>query len=91
MNDPPDAPQRSSASPPVKPVAVFDVDGVVSPVHGHTAWGDDVVAGNVFGPAYTSTGSPPGPTTQPPQAGRPSRVRSIRGLSGPVTGPPGYP
>lgn len=33
---------------------VFDVDGVVSPVHGHTAWGDDVVAGNVFGPVYVS-------------------------------------
>jgi hypothetical protein len=33
---------------------VVDVEGVVSPVHGHTAWGDDVVAGNVFGPVYTS-------------------------------------
>lgn len=35
-------------------VAIFDVDGVVSPVHGRTAWGDDVVAGNVFGPVLTS-------------------------------------
>ena len=35
--------------------AVFvDIDGVISPVHGHTAWGDDVVAGNVFGPVYVS-------------------------------------
>lgn len=33
---------------------VVDVDGVVSPVGGHTAWGDDVVAGDVFGPVYTS-------------------------------------
>lgn len=32
----------------------FDVDGVVSPVHGHTAWGDDVVAGHVFVPVYVS-------------------------------------
>jgi hypothetical protein len=24
---------------------VMDVDGVVSPVHGKTAWGDDVVTG----------------------------------------------
>jgi hypothetical protein len=51
-----DAPVRSSASAPAKPAAIFDVDGVISPVHGHTAWGDDVVAGNVFGPAYTSPG-----------------------------------
>ena len=34
--------------------AIFDVDGVVSPVHGGTAWGDDVVAGNVFGPVPVS-------------------------------------
>jgi hypothetical protein len=33
---------------------VVDVDGVVSPIGGHTAWGDDVVAGDVFGPVYTS-------------------------------------
>ena len=33
---------------------VVDVDGVVSPVHGHTAWGDDVVAGHVFGPVRVS-------------------------------------
>jgi hypothetical protein len=37
------------------PIAVvLDVDGVLSPVGGHTSWGDDVVAGQVFGPAYTS-------------------------------------
>jgi hypothetical protein len=29
---------------------IVDVDGVISPVHGLTEWGDDVVAGNVFGP-----------------------------------------
>jgi hypothetical protein len=33
---------------------VLDVDGVVSPVHGRTDWGDDVVAGNVFGPVVVS-------------------------------------
>ncbi|WP_028650217.1 HAD domain-containing protein [Nocardioides halotolerans] len=33
---------------------IVDVDGVVSPVHGHTAWGDDVVAGEVFGPVLVS-------------------------------------
>lgn len=35
-------------------VVICDVDGVVSPVHGHTAWEDDVVAGNVFGPVHVS-------------------------------------
>ena len=33
---------------------VLDVDGVVSPVHGTTLWGDDVVAGRVFGPVLVS-------------------------------------
>ena len=33
---------------------VVDVDGVISPINGHTAWGDDVIAGDVFGPVYTS-------------------------------------
>jgi hypothetical protein len=33
---------------------VVDVDGVVSPVHGNTAWRDDVVAGSVFGPVHVS-------------------------------------
>ncbi|WP_028651250.1 hypothetical protein [Nocardioides halotolerans] len=33
---------------------IVDVDGVVSPVWGHTAWGDDVVAGQVFGPVHVS-------------------------------------
>ncbi len=33
---------------------ILDVDGVVSPVHGHTAWGDDQVAGSLFGPVYVS-------------------------------------
>lgn len=35
-------------------VVVMDVDGVVSPVHGRTDWGDDVRAGNVFGPVLVS-------------------------------------
>lgn len=35
---------------------MIDVDGVVSPVHGHTDWGDDVVAGHVFGPVLVSPG-----------------------------------
>jgi len=33
---------------------VMDVDGVVAPVHGKTAWGDDVVAGRLFGPVLVS-------------------------------------
>lgn len=33
---------------------ILDVDGVVSPVHGSTAWGDDVVAGQLFGPVLVS-------------------------------------
>lgn len=33
---------------------LLDVDGVVSPVHGRTSWGDDVVAGHSFGPVATS-------------------------------------
>jgi hypothetical protein len=32
----------------------MDVDGVVAPVHGKTAWGDDVVAGRLFGPVLVS-------------------------------------
>jgi Swiss Army Knife RNA repair-like protein len=35
-------------------VAVFDVDGVVSPVKGRTAFGDDVTAGYTFGPVTVS-------------------------------------
>lgn len=35
-------------------VLVLDVDGVVSPVHGTTAWGDEVVAGWLFGPVAVS-------------------------------------
>jgi hypothetical protein len=35
-------------------VLIVDVDGVVSPVHGVTAWGDDVVAGRLFGPVLVS-------------------------------------
>ncbi|MFC4787373.1 HAD domain-containing protein [Nocardioides sp. MAHUQ-72] len=33
---------------------ILDVDGVVSPVHGNTAWGDEVIAGHVFGPVAVS-------------------------------------
>jgi hypothetical protein len=33
---------------------VLDVDGVLSPLHGHTAWGDDQVAGDLFGPVDIS-------------------------------------
>ena len=33
---------------------IVDIDGVVSPVHGRTAWGDDVVAGQVFGDVLVS-------------------------------------
>jgi hypothetical protein len=33
---------------------VLDVDGVVSPLCGHTAFGDDVVAGHVFTPVLVS-------------------------------------
>ena len=33
---------------------VMDVDGVVAPVHGTTAWGDDVVGGRLFGPVLVS-------------------------------------
>jgi len=33
---------------------VMDVDGVVSPVHGKSEFGDDVVAGHLFGPVYVS-------------------------------------
>lgn len=33
---------------------VMDVDGVVSPVHGKTLFGDDVVAGHLFGPVHVS-------------------------------------
>lgn len=35
---------------------VLDVDGVVSPVHGPTGWGDDVTVGRVFGPVIVSAG-----------------------------------
>lgn len=38
-----------------KRAIVLDVDGVVSPVGGTaTAWGDDVLAGHVFGPVVVS-------------------------------------
>jgi hypothetical protein len=33
---------------------VMDADGVVSPIHGSTAWGDDVQAGQLFGPLWVS-------------------------------------
>ena len=50
-----DNPRHVAVSPPVgRVVVVVDVDGVISPVGGQTAWGDDVVAGNVFGPVYVS-------------------------------------
>jgi hypothetical protein len=39
---------------PCRIAVVVDVDGVVSPVHGRTAWGDDVICGNVFGPVFVS-------------------------------------
>jgi hypothetical protein len=42
--------------PPPRNALIVDVDGVVSPVHGRTAWGDDVTAGNVFGPVLVSPG-----------------------------------
>src|SRR4051812_18450683 len=36
-------------------VVIVDVDGVVSPVHpSGTTWGDEVVAGQVFGPVLVS-------------------------------------
>lgn len=38
-------------------LVVVDVDGVVSPVHpaaGHASWGDEVTAGNVYGPVLVS-------------------------------------
>lgn len=34
---------------------VLDVDGVVTPVNGASAWGDDVYAGDVFGPVHVSS------------------------------------
>jgi hypothetical protein len=33
---------------------VCDVDGVLSPVHGRSMWGDDVVVGYLFGPVFSS-------------------------------------
>ena len=33
---------------------VLDVDGVLSPLHGHTTWGDDQIAGDLFGPVHLS-------------------------------------
>ena len=42
--------------PPPGKALIVDIDGVVSPVHGRTAWGDDVTAGNVFGPVLVSPG-----------------------------------
>lgn len=33
---------------------VMDVDGVVSPVHGKSEFGDDVIAGHLFGPVSVS-------------------------------------
>jgi len=50
VSEPADTPEPMAAT----KALILDIDGVVSPVHGHTAWGDDVVAGNVFGPAYVS-------------------------------------
>ncbi|MGB3763756.1 MAG: hypothetical protein WA966_11075 [Ornithinimicrobium sp.] len=39
----------------LRPVlVVLDVDGVTSPVHGATAWTDDVETGDVFGPVVVS-------------------------------------
>lgn len=38
----------------VRRILVLDVDGVVSPIPGPTAWGDDVVSGHLFGPTITS-------------------------------------
>lgn len=35
-------------------LVVVDLDGVVSPVHGATVWGNDVVAGLAFGPVAVS-------------------------------------
>ena len=46
--EPRDVPSR----PPT--VVVVDVDGVVSPIHGPTDWGDDVHAGHLFGPVTVS-------------------------------------
>lgn len=41
--------------PPTPPtIVVVDIDGVVSPIHGPTDWGDDVAAGHVFGPVSVS-------------------------------------
>jgi hypothetical protein len=34
---------------PADKALILDVDGVISPVHGHTAWGDDTIAGTVLG------------------------------------------
>ena len=39
---------------PAETAVILDVDGVLSPVHGRTAWHDDVEAGNVFGPVLVS-------------------------------------
>lgn len=51
---PDDLPPRVG-SPLVRRAVIVDVDGVVSPVRGAgTVWGDEVVAGNVFGPVLVS-------------------------------------
>lgn len=47
--------QRTSPSGGLRPVlVVVDVDGVTSPVHGATAWTDDLEVGDVFGPVVVS-------------------------------------
>jgi hypothetical protein len=45
---------------------VLDVDGVLSPLHGHTTWGDDQIAGDLFGPVNIS----------------PKLVRRLEGIAG---------
>lgn len=40
--------------PPPGKALIVDVDGVVSPVHGRSRWGDDLVAGQLFGPVFVS-------------------------------------
>jgi hypothetical protein len=48
---------RSAQETPADPAhlaLILDVDGVVSPVGGRTAWGDDAVAGELFGPVLVS-------------------------------------
>lgn len=51
-------PEQRASRPPsggLRPVlVVVDVDGVTSPVHGGTAWTDDIEVGDVFGPVVVS-------------------------------------